>query len=852
MKDLPCPVRDKKELLAAFRKRNIRQNNICEIISEYSANIILLINDFAVREKIKISIFCSGSLARNEQLPFTGVDLLFAAETNDMLAEETSKIDRLERMLLEFGVFFKRIFITPSQNTISDFTLWTRILESNLLYGDISLLVRIRVKCVSDLKQQGTLEVFDTLCDCHSTRFKKYGSSPKMLEPNIKLSPGGLQDLHTMYWLVQLYKSSDQPADSREYIGAIQNFLSTADIMPKNAIDSLPSARAELLYARYSLFRKYEKKKDRFESPDQEIIAYRLRKKSADALNEYTRVFFAATSLINNAVYSVKRWRLEQLAAQLPNTLKIVLDDEFFLKGGLLFHESENDFSFTESMKACYYQVEYQAALSQSCRKKILDAAIVDIQGFTGEAISYFKKIFVSRKSIAGAVRSMNQLGLIQIIVPQFDEMQGFTEQSAMQCYTAEEHILKSMTHFEDLENHKDIFGRVFQMIGDKMICRLALFFHDIAKPADLRGHSLLSAEIASGVLERLGYDETVISKVCYLVKNHLLMRLFSYKINRQAGDNIDRFVESVSSQEMLNFLFLVTYSDLASVSPAFWTSWKQESLVSLFLEACRQIEIREEIREEILFTDDMTKPASEMYNALQSEHLAHLHSMTDEDYFSRYTEAEIGEHIHEISRGKQLSVVWHTEKSEPKVTIITQDAAYLLAKCCGVFSINGLNIHSAMVFSRQDGIAIFTFTVSDTKKRNLSAAEFQEAFFASMDNAITGILQVGIELTKVRRQWRAIEKKLLKKSRKIRISFENDDKFTVIDVFAPDKIGLLYHVAKKLSELGLTIYFAKINTNNDEVSDVFYTLDQFKNKVSGNYFNLIKTELTALIENLV
>ncbi len=851
MKDAHFPAPEITDILTPFRKRNIQQGNIIDITAEYSANITRLIKDFSENESLKISILAAGSLVRNEQFPFTAIDILFAAESNDLFALEAGKIIRLERMLLSVGVYFKKIFITPFHNSMRDLALLTRILESNLVYGDKSILLRLRGKCLFDVKQQGAYEIFDALCDRHTVRFRKYGSSPKMLEPNIKLSPGGLQDLHNLYWLAQLYTISEQPSDSRKYIEFIQEFLNSNGIVPDSETRFLPAARAELLYARYSLFRKYQKKKDRFESVDQQAIATRLKKKSPDALREYMREFYAATTLINSTMYAIKQWRVEKLASSLPDTLKIVLDDDFYLKGGLLFSESKDEFSFTDSMKACYFQVQYQVALSQSCRNKILDVSRRDNQGFTGEAISYFNKIFASPKSIVQAIRSMNELKLIQIIAPQFEDLQGFTERGSMHFYTAEEHILKSITRFEELEDQKDVFGKVFQMTANKMFCRFALLFHDIAKPADMDGHPLVSAEIASGLLNRLGYEESVISRVCFLVKNHLLMRQHSFEKGVPV-DDIHHFVEAMPSAELLNYLLLVTYSDLAAVSPTYWTSWKQELLISLFLKASKQIEIREEVREEVRFTDDMTRPASEMYNALQSEHLAHLHSMTDEDYFSRYTESEIGELIQEIARGKQLSIIWHDETKEPKVTIITRDAAYLLAKCCGVFSINELNIHSAMVFTRQDGVAIFTFTVSDMKKRDLSDSDFQDDFFVSMNRALTGILQVGVELTKIRQQWRAFEKKLFKKRGQIRISFEDDVKFTVIDIFAPDRVGLLYHVSKKLSDLGLSIYFAKINTSNNEISDVFYTLDRFKKKVSLNYYKLIETELTTLIEDLV
>ena len=57
-------------------------------------------------------------------------------------------------------------------------------------------------------------------------------------------------------------------------------------------------------------------------------------------------------------------------------------------------------------------------------------------------------------------------------------------------------------------------------------------------------------------------------------------------------------------------------------------------------------------------------------------------------------------------------------------------------------------------------------------------------------------------------------------------------DRFTVIDVFAEDRLGLLYVVAKTLFELGLSVHAARIATYLDQVVDVFYVSDHRGGKV--------------------
>jgi [protein-PII] uridylyltransferase len=57
-------------------------------------------------------------------------------------------------------------------------------------------------------------------------------------------------------------------------------------------------------------------------------------------------------------------------------------------------------------------------------------------------------------------------------------------------------------------------------------------------------------------------------------------------------------------------------------------------------------------------------------------------------------------------------------------------------------------------------------------------------------------------------------------------------DRYTVIDVFAPDRVGLLYDITTALSELGLNIHLAKISTKADQAADVFYVFRAGDGKV--------------------
>jgi [protein-PII] uridylyltransferase len=60
-----------------------------------------------------------------------------------------------------------------------------------------------------------------------------------------------------------------------------------------------------------------------------------------------------------------------------------------------------------------------------------------------------------------------------------------------------------------------------------------------------------------------------------------------------------------------------------------------------------------------------------------------------------------------------------------------------------------------------------------------------------------------------------------------VRIDNSTSERYTIVDVFAEDRTGLLYTITHSLYELGLSVSLAKIATHLDQVVDVFYVTDR-------------------------
>ena len=108
----------------------------------------------------------------------------------------------------------------------------------------------------------------------------------------------------------------------------------------------------------------------------------------------------------------------------------------------------------------------------------------------------------------------------------------------------------------------------------------------------------------------------------------------------------------------------------------------------------------------------------------------------------------------------------------------------------------------------------------------------------------------------KFRSVWQKKETVALKLSRpEIRVEIDNEsvNSATIIDVFAYDKPGLLYRLARKIHRLGLNVKFARISTYAHQVIDVFYVTDEEGDKIRNrNQLQIIKKEVFRAVKEFL
>jgi UTP:GlnB (protein PII) uridylyltransferase len=156
-----------------------------------------------------IAILALGGYGRGELCPYSDIDVMVLCETGSLLEQARAAASAVLHFLWDAGVD-----VGHSVRTIEEsiglhgttFDSWASMIESRFICGNESLArdlyARMREKIAGAPPGWFVECVFQDV----NARHERFGTSVKLLEPNIKKSAGGLRDIHAAFWL---YRGTD-------------------------------------------------------------------------------------------------------------------------------------------------------------------------------------------------------------------------------------------------------------------------------------------------------------------------------------------------------------------------------------------------------------------------------------------------------------------------------------------------------------------------------------------------------------------------------------------------------------------------------------------------------------------
>lgn len=217
-----------------------------------------------------------------------------------------------------------------------------------------------------------------------------------------------------------------------------------------------------------------------------------------------------------HTITSVKQLSLREKLVPLADKINNIesLDRIFKQKGSKDF----SAFKRGQSEQEWYYRNIYESLIYHEDEEnplfKRLEESINSVFGRTMEEYKDFLREELENILMESDITKINdKKESIFRIIPELKDTDGFDQKNPYHIYDVWGHIAKAVEQSEeDLET------------------RLALLLHDIGKPHScqedgevrhFKGHAEKSAQMAQEILTRLGYEESQIDNICFLIENH-------------------------------------------------------------------------------------------------------------------------------------------------------------------------------------------------------------------------------------------------------------------------------------------------------------------------------------------
>jgi [protein-PII] uridylyltransferase len=767
-----------------------------------------------------VAVIALGGYGRAELAPFSDVDILIACGKKTPLVEAVagSFIRLMWDCGFELGHAVESVVEADTALT-RDMDTKTALIESRWVCG-ARRVARALEKKVAKIRRSDRDEFLRRKIDDALARHEKSGHSFQLIEPNVKMSPGGLRDYQTLVWLGSVGRTVKGLAALRQ-----------KGLLLRGERGELDAAYDFLLRARVELHLTMKSKQDALTVAAQQEVAKALGfapRGGHLAVEFFMREYYRHT----RAIYRITADCLAALDH--GRNVGVIVG-----KGGVKRDGSTlNTTLRVPSLRARPLSVfEQQKAsgqkLDRALRRRLEHVLETELNGadVTKRMRRAFPSLLDDDRNVALVVRSLHETRFLMRIIPEYDQLTCLKRYDLYHHYTVDEHsfkVLENLVALGSTEAAPDgSLERLYTELPEKRILYLAALLHDIGK-IEGRGHAVKGAILSRTILERMGLPPDVIELVCFLIEHHLLMSHFSQRRDPADMGTITAFCERVRTRTRLKYLCLLTYADYRATSPLVWNEWKRTLLWELYVRAYDFLAQREKQPEDVYRQHKERLLETFAEGEARRRALEHL-DLLPGGYLLTMSPEMVRDHVAMISRldGEPFLVSHRFAGAAHEITFCTHDKPYRLSQLCGVLAVSDFTILSAFAFTRRDGKVVDVFLVAPIDREERLTAEETlvrvERIRFDLSKVFAGKLDLEEASLKLAQRWRRRAKTRIPVPTQVK--FENDlsEDYTIIDVFAQDRPGLLYTITRTLSAHGLSIARARISTEATRAIDSFY-----------------------------
>lgn len=750
----------------------------------------------------------------------------------------------------------------------------TCLLDWRHVAGDASLSAALQKRAEAGVFAHSELPRFiQRLGEEVESRHTRFGGSVYLLEPDVKNGAGGLRDLDVARWAMK----------ARYGASELEEMVRVGALLPREAAEL--GAAAEMLWRiRNVLHAHAGRRSDRLTFDEQESIAGLLGYgDGGEAVERMMSEYYRRARTISRALDMILSRATPILTRKRPR------DDD--LGSGVHLFDGCVTMSDAERLRAdpalalrlVSTAVDRGIPLLPHARETIARASsdpsfCAELRA-SPEAAARFVELVATRKETllrrGSIVRELHDIGLLLAMIPEFSPVVGRVHHDVYHVYTVDVHSVAAVDRLAalargELASEFPLACRLAAEITRPAMLFFATLLHDVGKAIGGTDHSQRGADMASGILARLGFSAEDISDACHLIRKHLVMYHVATRRDLDDPATIAELTRDVRGREGLRDLYLLTVADLSTTSPTSMTSWKARMLDELYLaadaalggedsEGGRRAKAVDEVVREVLALPAASEDERRARRAFVEDYLSSM----PERYVLANAPAAIAAHA-ELARRHgdspaSVALVPSRHPAAAEVCVIAADRPGLLASITAAIAASRLEVHAAQINSRvvtsgdqgERVQAVDLFWVRDRGEGVEGVARALPKLARDLHAVLAGDV-AATELAKRRSHSAVYGRGGPHVGTQVSVDNRASPRHTVIEILTRDRPGVLFSIADALYRLGLSIAVAKINTEGARVADVFYVSEVDGSKIAtGKRSIMVQDRLVAVLEGM-
>jgi len=790
----------------------------------------------------KCTLIAQGGYGRGELNPWSDIDLLFLyPQRSDAYVETVTEM--VLYALWDSGLTVGQA-VRSLRDCVSlaanDFKVKTSLLDTRFLAGDAELYARFEKTMEESVLKRSAARFFREKVQENEERHHKHGDAVFLVEPHLKDGEGGLRDIHTAVWLAKV-----------KYMIADLQDLVVKNVATQAEVDELLEARDFLWRVRNALHFLSGRHHDQLTFEYQPRIAAELGfvdDAAARGVEKFMRNYYLYATVVNRfsddmigrcvETSRAYRWVGRLASRDIRPGIRIVAEELVITDAAAI--DAEPSLLLRIFADAQRHGVPITNATRRLIRGK---ASLIDDRvRRSAEAARAFLDILTWKHGVYDTLSQMHKLDVLDAYLPEFAHLRCLAQYDRYHIYTVDEHILRCVQNLEQLrlgayKEQLPLLTAVMRGISDVEVLYIGMLYHDAGKG---RGgdHSNKGAIMVTEVAARLHLDADAAEQLAFLVRHHLTMHHLATRRDIHDPELVSEFTRVVGSRDNLDKLYVLTFGDLKATNPKLWNSWQNMLLAELYELSLETFERGEKALPEA--ADRAARVRARIADALGESGGALLRRFLAEmpdRYMVAISEARIRAHFELFRQFQSDDLVLHVEhfreREFSELTVVTHDRPGLFSRITGVLRASGMSIGGGLVFSGRDDTALDVIRILHLDQADVVCSEQRwERVRAALRDVILAGGDVEAMVARSARPSVLGESFVPRVPARIEIDNRVSREFTVIDIFATDRLGILFAITNALYHLDLRIHLAKISTSVDRVLDVFYVTDAENRKV--------------------